>query len=99
MRRSSSYYASLEALNARLKAQGKPPVNIVLADENLEDEDILEMMNAGIIDSTVVDSYLATFWQQMFTNLRPHPGTGPAQPQRNRLGDPQGLAEAQGDAG
>jgi len=73
VRRSSSYYTSLESLNAKLKAQGKPPVKIVLADENLEDEDILEMMNAGLIDTTLVDSYLATFWQQIFTNLRPHP--------------------------
>jgi len=73
VRRSSSYYASLESLNSKLAAQGKPPVKIVLADENLEDEDILEMVNAGLIDATVVDSYLANFWQQIFTNLRPHP--------------------------
>jgi len=73
VRRSSSYFASLEALNARLKAENKAPVNIVLADENLEDEDVLEMVNAGIVDATVIDSYLATFWQQVFTNLRPHP--------------------------
>jgi membrane-bound lytic murein transglycosylase MltF len=73
VRRSSSYFDSLAALNTRLAAQGKPPVNIVLADENLEDEDVLEMVNAGIVDATVVDSYLATFWQQVFTNLRPHP--------------------------
>jgi membrane-bound lytic murein transglycosylase MltF len=73
VRRSSSYHASLEALNVRLAAQGKPPVTIVPADENLEDEDILEMMNAGLIDMTVVDNYMATFWQQIFTNLRPHP--------------------------
>jgi len=31
------------------------------------------MVNAGIVDATVIDSYLATFWQQVFTNLRPHP--------------------------
>jgi membrane-bound lytic murein transglycosylase MltF len=73
VRRSSSYYASLESLNSKLAAQGKRPVKIVLADENLEDEDILEMTNAGLIDATVVDSYLATFWQQIFMNLRPHP--------------------------
>ena len=30
VRKSSSYYQSLETLNARLKSQGKPPVNIVL---------------------------------------------------------------------
>lgn len=73
VRRSSSYFSSLEALNAKLAAQRKPPVTIVEADENLEDEDILEMMNAGLIDATVVDSYLATFWQQVFTNIKPHP--------------------------
>ncbi|HEU5134797.1 MAG TPA: lytic transglycosylase F [Steroidobacteraceae bacterium] len=73
VRRSSSYYTSLEALNARLEAAGKPPVIIELADENLEDEDILEMVNAGLIDTTVVDSYLARFWEQVFPNLRLHP--------------------------
>jgi len=52
---------------------GKPPVEIVLADENLEDEDILEMVNAGIVDATVVNYYLAIFWQQVFTNIKPHP--------------------------
>ena len=73
VRRSSSYYSSLEALNARLQAAGKPPVIIELADENLEDEDILEMVNAGLIETTVVDSYLARFWEQVFPNLRLHP--------------------------
>jgi membrane-bound lytic murein transglycosylase MltF len=73
VRRSSSYYSSLEALNARLKAAGQAPVNIELADENLEDEDILEMVNAGLIDLTVADSYLARFWAQVFPNLRLHP--------------------------
>ncbi|HEY6123635.1 MAG TPA: lytic transglycosylase F [Steroidobacteraceae bacterium] len=73
VRRSSSYYTSLEALNARLKASGKAPVDIELADENLEDEDILEMVNAGLIETTVVDSYLARFWEQVFPNIRLHP--------------------------
>jgi len=73
VRRSSSYYSSLEALNARLKLAGKPPVIIEIADENLEDEDILEMVHAGLVDTTVVDSYLARFWEQVFPNLRLHP--------------------------
>jgi membrane-bound lytic murein transglycosylase MltF len=74
VRRSSSYYSSLEALNARLTAQGKAPVQIVPADENLEDEDILEMVNAGLIPATVVDSHIATFWKQIFEQIEPHPG-------------------------
>ncbi len=64
-----SRIAQCEARRRKASRRSK----IVLADENLEDEDILEMMNAGLIDATVVDSYLATFWQQIFTNLRPHP--------------------------
>ena len=73
VRRSSSYYSSLVALNERLKAAGKPPVRVVLADENLEDEDILEMVNANLIPATIVDSHIATFWKQIFDNIEPHP--------------------------
>ena len=46
VRKTSSYYESLIALNARLKAAGKKPVNIQPASENLEDDDLLEMVNA-----------------------------------------------------
>jgi membrane-bound lytic murein transglycosylase MltF len=69
VRKSSSYYQSLLALNERLKASGKPPVAVQAAPENLEDEDLLEMVNAGLIKVTVVDNYLAEFWKQVFTDL------------------------------
>jgi len=72
VRKSSSYYQSLIALNERLKAAGKPPVDVQAAPENLEDEDLLEMVNAGLIQVTVVDSYLAEFWKQVFTDLTVH---------------------------
>jgi len=72
VRRSSSYFASLQALNSRLVAQRKAPVKVVLADENLEDEDILEMVNAGLVAATIVDSHLAEFWRQIFTNITLH---------------------------
>jgi membrane-bound lytic murein transglycosylase MltF len=73
VRRSSAYHESLVALNARLAAAGKPPVVIEPAQENLEDEDILEMVNAGLVDATVVDSYVATFWKEIFPKIQPHP--------------------------
>jgi membrane-bound lytic murein transglycosylase MltF len=69
VRRSSSYFASLQALNSRFAAQRKAPVKVVLADENLEDEDILEMVNAGLVTATIVDSHTAEFWRQIFTNI------------------------------
>jgi len=72
VRESSSYYESLLALNERLKAAGKPPVSLKAAPENLEDDDLLEMVNAGLIKITVVDNYLAEFWKKVLTNLTVH---------------------------
>ncbi len=69
VRRSSSYFEHLEALNARLKASGKPPVTIVEADPNLEAEDLVEMTNAGLIKITVIDLHLASFWKQVFDDI------------------------------
>jgi len=73
VRRSSSYFASLENLNRTLRTRGKTPVKIVLADENLEDEDILEMVNADLVSATVVDGYLAKFWGELLPDIRVHP--------------------------
>jgi membrane-bound lytic murein transglycosylase MltF len=73
VRRSSSYRESLERLNRELEAKGKAPVVIRDANETLEDEDILEMVNAGLYGVTVVDDYLATFWAEIFPEIRPHP--------------------------
>jgi membrane-bound lytic murein transglycosylase MltF len=38
----------------------------------LEDDDILEMVNAGLAPVTVVDDYLAEFWSQVFTDIQVH---------------------------
>lgn len=73
VRLSSSYDESLEILNESLRKAGKKPVIIRAADENLEDEDIMEMVNAGLIEFTVVDSHLAEFWSQIFEELEIHP--------------------------
>ena len=71
-RTDSKYYASLVALNGRLKANGKAPAAIQEIPGNLEDDDVLEMVNAGLIPITVVDDYLADFWKKIFTNLTVH---------------------------
>jgi membrane-bound lytic murein transglycosylase MltF len=59
-------------LNEQLKARGKPPVVINEAPDVLEDDDVLEMVNAGLAPITVVDDYLAGFWSQIFTDIRVH---------------------------
>jgi membrane-bound lytic murein transglycosylase MltF len=38
----------------------------------LEDDDLLEMVNAGLIPAMVVDDYLAVFWKKVFPNLIVH---------------------------
>jgi membrane-bound lytic murein transglycosylase MltF len=72
VRKNSIYDESLARLNADLKARGKPAVVITVAPEVLEDDDILEMVNAGLAPITVVDDYLAEFWRQVFTDLTVH---------------------------
>jgi len=72
VRRSSSYYESLTALNARLKARGKLPVKIVLLPDALEDEDALEMLNAGLLQILIVDDYKAHLWAEVLPNIRVH---------------------------
>ena len=72
VRKASVYYESLSRLNEQLKARGKPPVVIIEAPDVLEDDDVLEMVNAGLNPITVVDDYLAEFWSQVFTSLTVH---------------------------
>jgi membrane-bound lytic murein transglycosylase MltF len=72
VRRSSSYYESLVALNNAFKKAQKPQMKLVLADEIFEDEDLLEMVNAGLIPMVVVDSHKAAFWKQIFDNITVH---------------------------
>ncbi|MGE5813086.1 MAG: transporter substrate-binding domain-containing protein, partial [Acidobacteriota bacterium] len=72
VREGSTYQESLERLNQRLQAAGKAPVVIKPLPVNLEDDDILEMVNAGLVPITVVDDYMARFWKQVFTSIEPH---------------------------
>jgi membrane-bound lytic murein transglycosylase MltF len=70
VRKGSIYYDSVVALNAELQKSGKPPVKIREAPTNLENEDVLEMVNAGLVDATVVDDFYAKFWKQVFTKMQ-----------------------------
>jgi membrane-bound lytic murein transglycosylase MltF len=72
VRKSSSYYESLVELNRRLTEQNKPAVIIKEAPEELEDEDLIEMVNAGLIPLIVVDKHKAAFWKQVFPKIKVH---------------------------
>jgi membrane-bound lytic murein transglycosylase MltF len=60
----------LQNLNKSFEGEGKKPVIIRLADKNLGDEDLLEMVNAGLIPATVTINVRARFWARVFDHLR-----------------------------
>lgn len=72
VRKSSSYYENLVALNKRFASGRKPPVRLEEAPETLEDEDLLEMLDAGLIPIIVVDKPVADFWKQVFPHITVH---------------------------
>ena len=67
---SSSYADSLRKLNEAFKQKGLAPIELLNAPENFETEDAIEMVQAGLVDITVADAYLAAFWKKVFPNLR-----------------------------
>ncbi|HET6348246.1 MAG TPA: transglycosylase SLT domain-containing protein, partial [Candidatus Krumholzibacteria bacterium] len=69
VRASSSYFSSLQDLNQRFASEGRPLVNVVTVDDALEDEDLMEMVDAGIIATTVVDDWKAHMWAKILPNM------------------------------
>ena len=74
VRKSSTYYESLMAMNRRFAAEKKPAVIIKEASETLEDEDLIEMVSAGLIPLTVAADFTASFWKQVFPRITVHEG-------------------------
>jgi membrane-bound lytic murein transglycosylase MltF len=71
VRRSSSYADHLARLSDTFVAKGLKPIAIKPIDENLEDEDLIEMVNAGLLPYVVVDDHKATIWSKVFPNAVP----------------------------
>lgn len=70
VRKTSSYYESLKALNERFKKEGKQAVTMVLVPDALEDEDMMEMLNAGLLEAIVVDDWKAEMWAQILPKIK-----------------------------
>lgn len=72
VRQSSSSRESLERLNIDLARLGRAPIVIRPADERLETEDLIEMVQAGLIEATVADSHMLDLWIKVFPGIRVH---------------------------
>jgi membrane-bound lytic murein transglycosylase MltF len=66
------YYENLQQLSESLQKAGKPPILVKKADPNLTDEDLLEMVNAGLIPATATINIRAEFWSKVFPHLVLH---------------------------
>jgi membrane-bound lytic murein transglycosylase MltF len=69
-RPSSVYHEDLVALNEQFKKAGKPPVNIVAVPDALEDEDMMEMLNLGILQIILVDDFVANMWAPVLPKVK-----------------------------
>jgi membrane-bound lytic murein transglycosylase MltF len=73
VRKSSSYFDSLQVLNERFKREGKPEIQLILVPDSLEDEDMMQMLDAGLIELMVVDDWKAHMWSVVLPKVKVRP--------------------------
>jgi membrane-bound lytic murein transglycosylase MltF len=69
----TTYYENLRKANETLQNAGKTPIVIKAADKNLMDDDLVQMVNAGLIPATVTTKQRAALWSQVLHQIQPHP--------------------------
>jgi membrane-bound lytic murein transglycosylase MltF len=66
----TTYYDNLKKVSDAQQKAGKPPLNIKAADNNLYDDDLIQMVNAGLIPATVTNKARADLWAQVLPNIK-----------------------------
>ena len=70
--RNSNFPLTLQELNKGLKHKGKPPINIVSPIGDLDSEDLLDMVNSGLIPFVIVSDWKANLWKPIYKNIVIH---------------------------
>lgn len=75
VRRSKSFYDHLLALNERFEnpkppLRRLPPMRLELLPDELESEDVLDMVNVGLVRIAVCEEWLADIWSKHLPNVR-----------------------------
>ena len=65
-------YEKLRRLSADLQRDGKPPIHLLPAAADLQLDDLLEMVNAGLVHITVAEGKVAQYWAKVLPNLKVH---------------------------
>ena len=69
----TTYYINLQKVNEDLQKAGKTPIVIKAADKNLMDDDLVQMVNAGLLPATVTTKQRADLWSKVLDHIQPHP--------------------------
>lgn len=67
---SSDYYLTLKSISDSLVTLGLDPINIIAADPFLDDEDLLQMVNASNLDYTVMMKEAAEHWNLVLDSMK-----------------------------
>ena len=70
VRKASSYYESLEKLNEKFRRDKKDPITLITVPDSLEDEDMMEMLDAGLVELLVVDDWKGRMWAQVLPKVK-----------------------------
>jgi membrane-bound lytic murein transglycosylase MltF len=73
VRESSAYAQHIRERNVEFSKQGRAPAVITPADEVLEDGDLLEMVGAGLVPATVIDSWVVELYDGILPGLTSKP--------------------------
>jgi ABC-type amino acid transport substrate-binding protein len=90
----TTYYGNLEKVNDSLRKEGKPPIQIESADKNLLDEDLMEMVNAGILPQPLRSRSSQTVGQR-FSQHHSSAQYRHCEPAGPSMGGPQEQSEVQ----
>ena len=69
----SGFYEQLQKISEERANAGKARLSVKVADKNLQEDDLVEMVNAGLIPATVAMELRAKLWKQILPNIRLHP--------------------------
>jgi len=67
--RGSSYEQHLRRLNLRFADSKLAPMRVIESDPHLSTEDILELVNARVLDLTISDHHIAELWAKVLPNI------------------------------
>lgn len=70
--RNTNFQKTFSALNKELKRDGKLPINLASPLGDLDDEDLLEMLNSGLISYVTVADWKFKLWQSIYKNIIMH---------------------------